>query len=177
MIIEGLWLKNHWFSRYGSCANINQSKISFPTVLNMTCFAGKKFRSYKLLTSSITWPKFVAPSKFRVKILKKTTIPRYKLLTQLAVLWKLFTITSFTKVVLIIYRSYARQPFLISFRNPNKLVSRTYLGWTRKILEKKAKSANTFICFCGVCERNKFQRFACKKPRSEICFFYKDFWR
>ena len=52
----------------------------------MTCFAGKKFHPYKLLTSSTTWPKLVAPSRFGIKILKETTTLSYTLLTQFAVL-------------------------------------------------------------------------------------------
>ena len=52
----------------------------------MTRFAGKKFHSYKLVMSSITSLKIVPPSKFRFKILKKTTILSYTLLTQFAVL-------------------------------------------------------------------------------------------
>ena len=58
----------------------------------------KKIHSYKLLTSSITWPKIVAPSKFRINILKKKAIPSYMLLTQFAALWKFFAITSFTNI-------------------------------------------------------------------------------
>ena len=55
----------------------------------MNCFAGKKFYSYKLLTSSIAWPKIVAPSKFQIKFSKKTTTPSYTLLTEFAVLQKI----------------------------------------------------------------------------------------
>ena len=62
----------------------------------MTRFAGKKIHSYKPLKSSIMWPKIVAPSKFRIKILKQTTILSYTLLTQFVVLWIFFTSASFT---------------------------------------------------------------------------------
>ena len=75
----------NWFSGYGSSENVNQRKICFPTVYNMTCFVSKKFHLYQLLTSSITWPKIAAPLKFWIKTLKKTTIPSFMHLTQLAV--------------------------------------------------------------------------------------------
>ena len=75
----------NWFSGYGSFENVNQHKICFPTEYNMTCFVSKKFHLYQLLTSLITWPKIVAPLKFWIKTLKKTTIPNFMHLTQLAV--------------------------------------------------------------------------------------------
>ena len=62
----------------------------------MTCFPGKIFQWYKMLMSSITWPKIVALSKFWIKVLKETTIPSYTLLTQFAVLRNFFSITFFT---------------------------------------------------------------------------------
>ena len=85
---DNIWravAQKHWFSGYGSSTNTNQHNICFPTVHNLTCFAGKKFHSKELLMSSITWLKIVVPTKFRIKFLKKTAIPSFMLLTRFAV--------------------------------------------------------------------------------------------
>ena len=85
---DNIWravAQKHWFSGYDSSTNTNQHKICFPTVYNLTCFAGKKFHSNELLMSSITWLEIVAPTKFRIKFLKKTAIPSFMLLTRFAV--------------------------------------------------------------------------------------------
>ena len=134
----------------------------------MTCFQRNNFDSYKLMTLSITWPKIVALSKFRIKFLEKTNTPSYTILTELSVLWKFFTITFFTKCfnwtnILRLRLLFTAQHVFFFLRNVNcKVPILTSIinilnYWVRFLNEKKlVVQTQTFIkAVCTISESLK----------------------
>ena len=101
------YLTESFISRFlDSCNSFidEQKLITCASHLKVYIFQIFHFKGVLLLASSITWPKNLALSKFRIFLLlfflKKTTTPSNTLLTQFAVLWNIFTVTSLTIQVL-----------------------------------------------------------------------------